>query len=337
MDLAEKLQIAYQKLKQASNVLIVGHLSPDIDALASIGAITETLNLLGVKNQSYASGKLPGSYDFIPNIESIGIVKPTDLQVFDVIIILDCGSISRTNLEPELLKVLVERQKIVSQQPFIIEFDHHEPQDKFSDLEIRLSGKASTTEIIYDFLQINRLPITRKIADCILAGLLADTGNFIHANSSVKALVVSSKLLLKGSSFSKISQQIRSTGNLAVLKIWGKSLENIKFNLDTGFACTALTTKELKELFKPEDRADLADVFSDVVSFLSYLPGVKVALLLREEDGKIKGSLRANNGEVDVAKIARSFGGGGHKRAAGFSINGNLKETDSGWKIVNGR
>ncbi len=352
MNLLTKLQSAFYYLKNSRRVLVVGHVSPDLDALASIGAIMETLRLLGVEAQAYADNKLPHLYGFIVHEEKISSVKPADLTIFDVIVVVDCGSLARTGLQTEI-EALVNRkldlqddlgnsiQKnerdlryVVQNKPLIIEFDHHEPQDKFADLEIRLPNKASTTEIIYDFLQANNLEINKAIADCILAGLMADTGHFIHPNSSFQALAVSSRMLLKGASLNKISSHIRGAGSLPALKVWGRALEKLKLDSSTGFACTALTAQELENLLTPTERAASADVFGDVVSFISYLSGVKVSLFLREEDSKVKGSLRANTDDVDVAAIARKFGGGGHKRAAGFSLSGRLQETKTGWKII---
>ncbi len=108
----------------------------------------------------------------------------------------------------------------------------------------------------------------------------------------------------------------------------------MKFNPETGLASSALAKVELDNLLTSEEKNQNADLFSDIVSFLSYLSGVRVALLLREESGRVKGSLRTNYDDIDVAKIAQKFGGGGHKKAAGFSIAGNLVKTANGWTVI---
>lgn len=335
MENTAKLKLAWEKIKTATSVLVVGHVSPDPDALASVGAMLELLKNSQISSLGYAENKLEEIYSYIPNESLITKVKPKNLGDFSVILILDCGAISRTNLEPELRAILAERiDGQADNTPYIIEFDHHEATESFADLAVRIPSKASTTEIIYDFFIVNDLEINKAVADCILIGLMADTGNFLHANSSFEVMAASSDMLLKGASLSKISERVRGTGSFVSLKVWGRALEKIKFNKETGLVCSALTSEDFSVLLEPEERAGVAEVFGDIVSFMSYLSGAKIALFLREENGRVKGSLRTNNDEVNVAEIAAKFGGGGHKRAAGFIADGRLEETPSGWRIV---
>jgi len=334
MNLTEKLQMAYNQIRSAKRILIVGHTSPDADALASIGAMIEITQSLKIDIYSFADKKPEEVYSFIPNEALIFLEQPEDLRQFDVILILDCGSISRTGLEARLRTLLkAETEGRLTKRPYLIEFDHHQPQEAYADLEIRLTDKASTTEIIYHFLKANNLEITKRLANCILIGLMTDTGHFLHANSSQEAIAVSSEMLLRGASFPKIVSHTVNNKSFISLKIWGRALENMHFNPVTGLASSGLTAQELIGLFDSEMVLN-PDLFGDIVSFLSTLTGVKVALLLREEGDKVKGSLRTNNDEIDVAAIARNFGGGGHKKAAGFSLAGRLLRTDKGWKVI---
>ena len=335
MNFIEKLQLAYQKISAAKNILIIGHTSPDADALSSVGAMIEVAQNLKLNISAYADRKANGAYDFISNESLISSQEPDDLKVYDVILILDCGSISRTGLELRLRNLIAAKNEgTISTRPYIIEFDHHEKQESYADLEIRDTRKAATTEIVYQFLIANHLEITKTLADCILIGLMTDTGHFLHANSSREALAVSSEMLLRGASLPKIINKTTHNKSFAVLKVWGRVLEKMKYDIETGFASSALTEMDMLELLSPEEQESHIDLFGDIVSFLSYLAGVNVALLLREENGRIKGSLRTNSDEVDVAQIAANWGGGGHKKAAGFSINGRLEETEKGWKVI---
>lgn len=335
MDFKAKLQLAYRKLLAAKRLLIIGHTSPDADALASVGAMIEFAESLGLGVYAYADRKPQGAYNFINNEHLISVEEPADLRVYDVILILDCGSLARTGLELRLRNLIVAvKEKKISERPYIIEFDHHEPQDSIADLEIREIDKAATTEIVYHFLKSNNLPISKTIAENILIGLVTDTGHFLHANSSREALAVSSEMLMRGASLPKIINRTLHNKSFAALKVWGRVLENMKFDANSGFASSALTELELSELLTPEEKQAQIDLFGDIVSFLSCLSGVRVALLLREENGRVKGSLRTTAEEVDVAKLAQNWGGGGHKKAAGFTIEGKLKETETGWKIV---
>lgn len=335
MDLTIKLQLAYEKIAASKRILIIGHTAPDADALASIGAMIEIAQSLGLTVSAYADHKPNGAYKFINNEDLISSEEPPDLRAFDIILILDCGAITRTGLELRLRNLISAAQAgRINSRPYIIEFDHHEPQESFADLEIREAGKASTTEIIYQFLKVNDLPITKTLADCILIGLLTDTGHFLHANSSREALAVSSEMLLRGASLPKILNKTINNKSFATLKVWGRALENMKFDPVTGLASSALFENELLNLLTPEEKELHVDLFGDIISFISCLAGVRVALLLREDGARVKGSLRTNSDEIDVAKIAKNWGGGGHRKAAGFSLPGKLQETETGWKVI---
>ena len=331
MDLMEKLQLAYQLIRGARRILIIGHTSPDADALASIGSMLDLSSSLGSEVYAFADKKSVGSYDYIPHINRIKAVAPEDLRVFDVILILDCGSLSRTSIEDRIRKLMALPGET---RPFVIEFDHHQPVETYADLEIRLTEKASTTEIVHQFFKANELEINRNVANCILIGLMTDTGHFLHANSSREAIAVSSEMLLSGASLPKIIDHTVHNKSFSALKVWGRALENLQFNQETGLASSALTADELTELLPPSEKEANADLFGDIVSFLSSLAGVQVALLLREEEDRVKGSLRTNYDEIDVAQIAADFGGGGHKKASGFSVKGRLQRTEKGWKII---
>jgi len=335
MNFTGKLQSAYLKIKAAKRILIISHMSPDADAVASLGAMLEIAAGLGLGVYAYADRKPVGDYEFIPNENLISAAAPDNLLLFDVILILDCGSISRTGLEERLRALPSAAQDgKIAKRPYLIEFDHHQPQESYADLEIRLPDKASTTEIIYHFLKVNNLEITRPLANCILTGLMTDTGHFLHANASREAIAISSEMLLRGASLPKIVSHTVNNKSFSALKVWGRALENMRLNSDTGLASSALTAAELKELLEPIGLKVESDLFSDIVSFLSALSGVRVALLLREEYGRVKGSLRTNDDEIDVAQIAGNWGGGGHKKAAGFTIDGTLAKTKTGWKVI---
>lgn len=335
MELKDKLQKVYNKIAQAKNILVVGHIHPDADALSSIGAILEIADRLNIKTYAYADGQALDSYGFIPQIEKVTYKPPENLLEFDLIIVLDCGAMSRTNLADRLTNLLKKKkQGTIATRPYIIELDHHQPQDSYADLEIRLPDKASTTEIIYHLIKANNLDFSRTLADCILIGLMTDTGHFLHANSSPEAMAIASEMLLRGASLPKIISYTVNNKSFASLKVWGRALENMRFNEKTGLVSSALTTADLTEILSPQEIKSGEDLFADIVSFLITLQGAKVALFLREEGGLVRGSLRTNSDLIDVAKIARIWGGGGHKKAAGFSLPGRLKRTTDGFKVI---
>ena len=336
MTYQEKLKKAYDKIIEANNILLISHLSPDADAVSSVAALIEVLKEKKKKFLAFSLGKKEGAYNFIPNEELVSGEAPKSLNQFDVIVIFDCGSLARTGIEPEIRASLeVRRQSGTKKFPYFIEIDHHEKTEDWADLEIRRQDKASTSAMVYDLLKVGGYQINKNISECILSGLMADTGCFLYSSATAKTVALASEMLNQGASFNKILRATTKNSNLLSLKIWGRAIENLHFNQETGLVSSGLTEIEIKDLEANSEENEnlIADLFGIIVSFLSSLKGVKVALLLREEDGKIKGSLRSNNSEIDVAKIAGQFGGGGHKKAAGFSLPGKLIRTDKGWKI----
>ena len=334
MNFREKLQLAYQKIRASNKILLVSHLSPDADALASIGAMIEVLKKENKSWFAFAKGKPTGVYKFINNEQLISATAPESLLDFDLIIILDCGSIARTGLEPEIRELLTLRAARIKKKPYLIEFDHHQQQESYADLEIREPKKAATTEIIYHFLLANQLEITKPLANCILIGLMTDTGHFLHANASREALAIASEMLLFGASLPKIINKTVHNKSFSSLKLWGKVLERMKYNDQTGLLIVGLSQADLRQIFSPQEQSAKADLFGDIISFLSYLSGVQVALMLREEEGWVRGNLRTTSDQIDVAKIAAWWGGGGHQKAAGFALKGKLKEVAGGWTVL---
>jgi bifunctional oligoribonuclease and PAP phosphatase NrnA len=335
MELNDKYKLAGEKIKGAKNIIVIGHINPDGDALASICA----LKLIANANQINSTGCglfkkstffLPGEEEIITDIEAI-----PKLESFDVVIVVDCGSLSRTGLESEIIKII---SKPLAFRPYIIEFDHHPKIDNYSDLEIRLPEKAATAEIIYEFLKINHWLMTKEIANCILTGLLTDTGNFLYPNVSDQTILAGSEALQAGAQFPKIIDVIMHNKNLLMMKLWGKAMDNLRLNKKYNIAFSAMSYQEIKTISNSlgiEDITSLGDVFGDIAGFLSNLSDVKAIMLLREEEeGKIKGSLRTSQAKVDISPLAKLLGGGGHPKASGFSLAGHLVTTNSGWEII---
>ena len=333
MDLNAKLQQAYKIIRSAQKILLVGHLLPDPDALASVGAMIELVRFCGGEVRAFCSQKPDKDFDYIPHAQEITPFLSEGLENFDLVIILDCGAISRTALEADIQNILL---KDPGERPFIIELDHHEQQLGYADLEIRLPDRASTTEIVYQLLRANNLPINKVMADCILIGLVSDTGNFLHANASQQALALASEMLLRGASLPHIINHIINNKSLGSLKIWGYALEHLQINPVTGLATVAFPEAAIGMLRQASGPDFDGEVFGDIVAFVSRLEGVRVSLLLREEGGYVKGSLRTVRQEIDVAQLAGNWGGGGHKKAAGFAVAGRLVPSASGWKVVRG-
>ncbi len=337
MDYSIRYLQAYLKIKNASRLLIVGHINPDGDALSSVCAILELTKILNIKAEAYCQSKKGDSFNYLPHETQIisDKNKISPLTSYDVVLVLDCGSLSRTNLfeEINLAQNLVDR-------PFIIEIDHHPKIDDFADLEIRQPEKAATAEIIYNFLKENKINFNKNLANCILTGLLTDTGNFLYPNSSNLNIAIASEMLNYGAQFPKIINNTLRNQNLLSMKLWGLTLDNLTINNKYNIAYSVLTKESLDDLTKlgtPEEIEKYLnyDVYGDLAGFLSNLSDVRAVMLLREEEvGKIKGSLRTSRADVDISALAKQLGGGGHAKASGFVLSGHIIKTENGWQII---
>ncbi len=319
---AKNFLLAKNKILQAKNILLVTHNNPDGDALSSVSAMIEYLELLKKSCSAYCYDQPPQQLSFLPHTEKIIYdKKQLNFKLFDLFIVLDCGSLQRTKLASEILS----RQKW--QQ--VIEFDHHPKIDDYADLEIRIPQACSTTEILYDFFTVNNIPINKNMACAILAGILTDTGHFLFPSTNDKNIAIAAEMIKKGASFPYITKNTWRNKSVAAMRIWGQVMGSLKLNKKYNIAF-AILSKDLLVASRtnPEE-------FEGLSSFLSNLYGVNVLLLLQEkDDNNIKGSLRTSRQNVNVANLAKILGGGGHAKAAGFGLKGKIKKTENSWKIL---
>jgi len=345
----KKIKEAWERIKSSKRILLVAHLNPDVDALSSLGAFIEILIDYDKDYLAFANSKL-ADYSFLSNGDKIinnlddllKIVsskynnneKVSDdfLKFFGLIIVLDCGSIERTFLASYIYKV-----KELNNSPFIIEFDHHVPLKTYADIEIKKMF-ASTTEILYDFFAINKIAINREMANCLLAGILSDTANFLYPSVSDRTLAIASNLMNLGAQFPKLLNSTWRNKNFIEMKLLGLALNNLKVNKKYNISFSVLPYEDLNNIIKDHDYLN-GDVFGDIAGFLSSLSETDIIMVLREEElGRIKGSLRVGASrsgiKADVNKLASIFGGGGHKKASGFFIKGNIIKDGSNFKIV---
>ena len=171
----------------------------------------------------------------------------------------------------------------------------------------------------------------KNIADCILTGILTDTGNFLYSATSQKSINIASEMLLYGARFPRIVKNTLYNKSLPAMKVWGLALNNLKINKKYNFAFSVLTLAEIEKFSSDESE----DVFDSISGFLSNLYGVKGVLFLREEKGgKLKGSLRSAHPKVDVSKLASRLGGGGHAKASGFVLKGKIEKEGNNWVVI---
>lgn len=290
---------------------ISGHMHPDGDCVGAVLACTLYLKkVLGdsVKIYSYLES-ISNSFTMLDGLSFINTNYQFPDKPFDLFISLDCGSADR----------LGRCEKAFNEANGKIVFDHHLTNTGFGDVNFIYPSASSTCEVLYQFMDYKMIDL--PIAEALYVGIMHDTGVFKYSCTSENTMCIVGHLMSKGINTADLIDKTFFMKSFLQVKTLGYALNQAKLGLEGKLISTVLTLKDLEML-----GATSADTES-VVSEIRTTEGVEVAVFIREDEpGFYKFSLRSN-GKVDVAAIAASFGGGGHKLAAGFSIQADLEET----------
>ena len=292
-------------LKAAQKLVIVSHVSPDGDTLGSSLALMHALRMLGKDVIMNVDDDISTVYSFLPGIAEYRRFAPEESVDADLLVIIDASSADRAGNAMEVVK-----------SPVVLNIDHHKTNTRFADYLYLDSDAAATAEIIYRLLLKMGIKLTRDIATCIYEGIYTDTGSFKYSNTTSNTLKTAADLLNYGVNPSLISDnmELKSRSQVEMLR---KVLETLTFLKDGKIAYIEIPP----ELY---DHNVETDTF---ISYPRYVEGVEIALLFKQVEANLtRVSFRSK--EIDVAKIALSFGGGGHKKAAGCSIYAPLKEAE---------
>jgi len=301
-----------QLIQEAEKILLITHEHPDGDALGGMLGLKMSLESLGKSTQSVCVDEIPRPFLFLPKRQSIA--QDFLLGDYDLIMILDCGDLRRTGFGERLKQFFLYKKKIIN-------IDHHPKNDlhKLARHNIVDFKSSSTSEIIYKLLTELDIEINSEIATCLLCGLYTDTGAFQHSNTTPEVLKIAACLLKNGARLKDITKNITNGKTVAALKLWGLVFSRIQKNDSLGLVTAIVTQKDLDTC--NATNADLAGA----VNMISSIPETRAAILFHElTDGSVKASIRTEKNDVDVSNLARIFGGGGLKKASGFTISGKL-------------
>ena len=292
-------------LKAAKKLVIVSHVSPDGDTLGSSLALMHALCMLGKEVIMNVDDDISTVYSFLPGIAEYRRFAPEESVDADLLVIVDASSADRAGNALDVVK-----------SPAVLNIDHHKTNTRFADYLYLDSDAAATAEIIYSLLLEMGIKLTRDIATCIYEGIYTDTGSFKYSNTTSRTLKTAAALLNYGVNPSLISDnmELKSRSQVEMLR---KVLETLTFLKDGKIAYIEIPL----ELY---DHNVETDTF---ISYPRYVEGVEIALLFKQVEANLtRVSFRSK--EIDVAKVALSFGGGGHKKASGCSIYAPLKEAE---------
>lgn len=299
-------------IRQSKSFLIVGHINPEADSLGSSLALALGILKLGKKEICVLSkDPVPEILKFLPSA-SIVRQKPPRKE-FDVVIIVDCNEVERTGYEKfPAKKIAIIDHHVLPANAAASEF-YKSVSASFID-----SDAAAAGLLVYKVLTALKISLDKNMATNLYAAILTDTGGFRYSNASAESLKTASALVEAGASPWEISKALYESIPFKSLKLLGLSLSTLEKKDDIAWINTT-KSMFMKTGTTSEDSEDFVD-------FPRKIKGVEVAVFFRENGNKsYKLSLRSKD-KVNVQKIAKSFGGGGHVAAAGCTIGGTLKE-----------
>lgn len=282
-------------IKKSSSVLLFPHIHPDGDALGSCFALCGSLRAAGKQADVLLEEEYPARFSFM-NADYL-IYDESKQYTYDLCIAVDTSDMKR----------LGKRVEIFSEHTACI--DHHATNEYFADVNY-VQERAATGEIIYELIREMGLPLSQNTAEWLYAAISSDTGNFKYSNTTADTHAIISDLYRVGIHAYKINKHLYETQKYSQLLLTKQAIENIQFYKNRTVAVTFIP-------YSPQIDWDETGGLSNLMSSIA---GVEVGIFIKEaEPKKYKFSLRSNF-TADVAKIAYSFGGGGHIRAAGFEV-----------------
>lgn len=294
----------FEIISKASSIAIAGHVRPDGDCVGSCMSMYNYINTVypGKGIDVYLES-VPDVFSFIENVDRIKSDYETTKK-YDLFISLDCGDVER----------LGKASRFYEEAEMTINIDHHISNTNFARINYVKPQASSTCETLFSLL--DETYINQKIAESLYTGIIHDTGVFKHSNTSQETMIVAGKLIEKGVSFSKIIDESFFQKTYIQNQLLGRSLLESILMLD-GQCIISTIYKDTMQFY-----GAISSDIDGIIDQLRVTKGVKVAILLHEIGSQtFKVSMRSNS-NVDVSKVAMYFGGGGHVKAAGCTMEG---------------
>ena len=291
-----------EEIKNAQNIVVMAHEAPDGDAIGSSLAMCLALNNMGKNPVFLMKDEFPENFSFLPGREFIQ--SSSNIEKFDLAIVLDCPTIKRVNSE---LRDYFENAKVK------VEIDHHTKNDMFADYNIADHISPATCQILVSSFNYMGIEITKDIGTCLLTGIITDTNGFRNTNISTECFEFASWALEHGINLPKVykhSMLIMSKSKFEIQKL---AINRLEFFANGKIAFTYINKEDDIALNVKAGERD------GIVEIGRSIEGVEVSIFLYEKDKGYKASLRSND-YVNVADICFTFGGGGHIKAAGTNL-----------------
>jgi phosphoesterase RecJ-like protein len=300
------------ELRTHDRFLLTAHEGPDGDALGSLLGMHQLLKKLGKDSVMFLAAKefpLPIEYRFLP-LEEVFHEAPADMAD-RVIVFLDCGNIDR--MPVEFLTEGGNRR---------LNIDHHHDNTRFGDVNLVHPRASCTAEIVYDLAHVLGVPVDAEMAMPLYVGLITDTGKFMYENTNAHTHRVAAELIDAGVNVDDTYRRLYEHVPIEKLRLVARALDGIQRLCGDRLVVSYITAEDYAATGAGEEMTE------GVIDHLRSIEGTKIAAVVRDLGNRgraaRKVSLRSSEGDVDVSAIARKQGGGGHKRAAGFSTDDDL-------------
>jgi phosphoesterase RecJ-like protein len=302
------LEAICRVFREKDRFLIACHENPEGDAIGSELALALALRKMGKTVTVLNADPVPGNLAFLPGADSV--VREEDGSRYDVAIVVDCGSAERTG----------RVQGEIRKPPILVNIDHHRTNGGCGEFCLIDPDAAATGMLIYRILSALGVEIDYDVAVNIYVAILTDTGSFHYSNSSPEAFHIAGEMIRRGIDPWAVAEQVYETQSADRLRLLGRVLGSLE--ITAGGKVAAITTMR-------KDLSDFSAGKDSLEGFINYprsILGVEVAVSFREEgEREFRVSFRSK-GRVDVSAVALAFGGGGHRNAAGCTMQGTFAE-----------
>ena len=298
-----------ERLRGARRVLAVSHENPDADTLGATLGVVRIVESLGGTADAVCTDPVPPLYDFLAGVERFR-TDPDDAAPYDLLVVSDCGTLDRIGA------VRGRHPELFDRLPRVV-IDHHASNDATGETDWIEPHAAATCEMVALLVARLGLPLDSgdgALAAALMAGIVMDTATFAHPNATPRTLAVSAALVEAGAPLSDISRRLYRSKPSAQLRLFGRVLDRLDAAdsgrvihstlLDADLAATGTTPAQSE----------------GIIDLLAQADEAEVAILFKEAGPATRISVRTKPGGVDATVLTGRFGGGGHARAAGATV-----------------
>jgi bifunctional oligoribonuclease and PAP phosphatase NrnA len=302
-------EIVIERIRGARQVLAVGHENPDADTLGATLAIVRMVEILGGSADAVTSDPPPPLYDFLVDVGRVR-TDPDPNADYDLAVISDCGSLSRVGA------VGVRHAALFDRLPRVV-IDHHASNDAAGEADWIDPAAAATCEMVTLLAIRLGIPLDAgdgALATALMGGIVMDTATFAHPNATPRTLATAAALLEAGAPMSDISRRIYRSKPDSQLRLFGRVLDRLESSPDGRIVWSTMHDADLAETGTIPAHSE------GIIDLLAQAEAAEVVILFKEDVRGARLSVRTRPGGVDSTILTGRFGGGGHARAAGATL-----------------